>query len=108
VVAYYKYPNRNFYYYLDRILPGYGSIFLRSDVEPKMVHTVVDEPFAIGPSMDRSFWSDEREIMDIDRGPWSEPTEYLSALCRREQHWILLHASSQASLSESALSWILL
>ena len=26
----------------------------------------------------------------------NEPTEYLSALCRREQQWIQLHASSQA------------
>ena len=96
---------------LEYPLPSHGSIFFRSDVGAKMASAPVDETFAIGPSLDRSFWSDERETMDIDRGPCghtflfifsslmllgSEPTEYLSALCRREQQWIRLHASSQA------------
>ena len=96
---------------LEHPLPRYGSIFFRGDVGPKTVSAAVDETFVIGPSLDRSFWSDERETMDIDRGPCerpllpifsllmllgSEPTEYLSALCRREQQWIQLHASSQA------------
>ena len=54
---------------LENPLPCYGSIFFRSDVDPKMSHTVIDETFVIGPSMDRGFWSGEREIMDIDRGP---------------------------------------
>jgi aminoglycoside phosphotransferase (APT) family kinase protein len=96
---------------LENPLPCYGSIFFRSDVEPKMAYAEVDETFVIGPSLDMSFWSDERETMDIDRGPCehnflsifsllmilgSEPTEYLSALCRSEQQWIQLHASSQA------------
>ena len=95
---------------LENPLPGYGSIFFRSDVEPKMAHTVVDETFVIGPSLEETFWRNEREIMDIDRGPCkhnflsiffllmllgSKPTEYLSALCRSEQQWIQLHASSQ-------------
>ena len=96
---------------LEHPLPRYGSIFFRGDVGPKMASVAVDETFVIGPSLDRGFWSDERETMDIDRGPCehallpifsllmllgSEPTEYLSALCRREQQWIQLHASSQA------------
>jgi hypothetical protein len=96
---------------LENPLPGYGSILFRSDVDPKMAHTVIEETFVIGPFMGKGFWTDEREIMDIDRGPCehtflfifsllmllgSEPTEYLSALCRREQQWIQLHASSQA------------
>jgi hypothetical protein len=76
-----------------------------------MASIAVDETFVIGPSLDRSFWSDEREAMDIARGPrehtflsiffslillGSEPTEYLSALCRREQQWFQLYGSSQA------------
>ena len=39
---------------LENPLPGYGSIFFRSDVDPKMA-TAVDETFVIGPSLDRSF-----------------------------------------------------
>jgi len=61
-----------------------------------MSSVAVDETFVIGPSLDRSFWSEEREAMDIVRGPWSELTEHLSALCHREQQWIRLYGSSQA------------
>ena len=82
---------------LENPLPGYGSIFFRNDVDPKMA-TVVDETFVIGPSLDRNFWSEERETMDIDLGPCeissiyflfandirSEPTECL--LCIAENN----------------------
>lgn len=96
---------------LDNPLPSYGSIFFRRDVGPEMASVAVDETFVIGPSLDRSFWRDGREAMDIFRGPCehtffsnffslillgSEPTEYPSAPCRREQQWIQIHGSSQA------------
>jgi hypothetical protein len=53
---------------LEHRLPCYGSIFFFQDIGPEMV-SVIDETFAIRPTMDRSFWSNEREDMDIDRGP---------------------------------------
>jgi hypothetical protein len=54
---------------LDNPLPSYGSIFFRRDVGPEMASVAVDETFVIGPSLDRSFWRDGREAMDIFRGP---------------------------------------
>ena len=54
---------------LEHPLPGYGSIFFRSDVGSKMAFVAIDETFVLGPSLDRSFWSDERDAMDIVRGP---------------------------------------
>jgi hypothetical protein len=53
---------------LEHPLPSYGSIFFRRDLRPEMA-SVIDETFAIGPTLDRSFWSAERQAMDIDRGP---------------------------------------
>jgi hypothetical protein len=54
---------------LEHPLPGYGSIFFHRDLWPTMPFMVVDDTFTIGPSLDRSFWNDKREPMDIDRGP---------------------------------------
>ncbi|KAF8072086.1 phosphotransferase family protein [Lyophyllum atratum] len=81
---------------LEYPLPCYGSIFFRSDIKAEMTSVAVDETFAIGPSLHLSFWEDERATLDIDRGPWKTPAEYLSAICRREQQWIRSYGSSEA------------
>jgi hypothetical protein len=54
---------------MEHPLPCYGSIFFRRDLGPETASVVIDDTFAIGPSLARMFWSDEREAMDIDRGP---------------------------------------
>ena len=54
---------------LEHPLPCYGSIFFRGDLGPETASVVIDDTFAIGPSLERIFWSAEREAMDIDRGP---------------------------------------
>ncbi|KAE8146871.1 phosphotransferase enzyme family protein [Aspergillus avenaceus] len=40
--------------------------------------------FVIGPTTQRSFWEDEKQELDIDRGPWETAQEYLSAIANRE------------------------
>ena len=44
--------------------------------------------FAIGPIAHRNFYEDERGAMNLNRGPWSTPEEYLSSLALREEAWI--------------------
>jgi hypothetical protein len=97
---------------LEHPLPSYGSIFFHGDLSPETASVAVDGTFAIGPSLEKIFWSAEREAMDIDRGPCKrtsqfalsfayfieggEPAEYLSALCNQEQEWIRSCASARA------------
>ncbi|KAG5636731.1 hypothetical protein H0H81_007060 [Sphagnurus paluster] len=76
-------------------LPSYGSIFFRDDIKPGVSSVAIDETYAIGPCMDRSFWNAERATMKIDRGPWSTTEQCLSAVFNREYQWISQHASSQ-------------
>ncbi|KAG5633761.1 hypothetical protein H0H81_005469, partial [Sphagnurus paluster] len=76
-------------------LPGYGSIFFRDDIKPGMSSVPIDDTYAIGPCMDRSFWNQERATMEIDRGPWSTTQQCLSAVYNREYQWISQYASSQ-------------
>jgi hypothetical protein len=54
---------------LDHPLLCYGSIFFRGDLSPETASVAIDDTFVIGPSLERIFWSAERETMDIDRGP---------------------------------------
>ncbi|KAG6864836.1 hypothetical protein C0991_006860 [Blastosporella zonata] len=78
---------------LDNPLPAYGSIFFREDVESldieKVVH--VDKMFSVGPSVDRAFWADERAALDLNRGPWTDPYQYLFDICDREEKYIDTH-----------------
>ncbi|KAG5721988.1 hypothetical protein E4T56_gene18469 [Termitomyces sp. T112] len=73
---------------LDNPMPAYGSIFFREDAESLEKHVEVDQTFVVGPSMDTSFWADERAAMDIERGPWTDPYQFLVAICNREAQWI--------------------
>ncbi|PWY75735.1 phosphotransferase enzyme family protein [Aspergillus eucalypticola CBS 122712] len=40
--------------------------------------------YVFGPTTQRSFWEDEVENLDIDRGPWETAMGYLSAVANRE------------------------
>ena len=54
---------------LEHPLPCYGSIFFRGDLCPETASVAIDDTFAIGPSLEKIFWSAEREAMDVDPGP---------------------------------------
>ncbi|KAI1907660.1 hypothetical protein LOZ61_005992 [Ophidiomyces ophidiicola] len=47
----------------------------------KQVHNT---EFGVGPTNHRSFFDFGKGKLDIDRGPWSTPTEYLAAIAYRE------------------------
>ncbi|KAF9224918.1 hypothetical protein BS17DRAFT_795237 [Gyrodon lividus] len=47
-----------------------------------------EDKFCIGPMAHRNWHEDERGSMDLDRGPWSSPEQYLRSLALREEAWI--------------------
>jgi hypothetical protein len=72
--------------------PSYGNLYYSSEAfsgaavaevvsdAPPQVKSEVKKRFSIGPVVERGFWSKERSIMDIDRGPCTlSPGEYFSA-----------------------------
>ncbi|KAF9510118.1 hypothetical protein BS47DRAFT_1364809 [Hydnum rufescens UP504] len=44
----------------------------------------------------RAFWRGERASMNIDRGPWRLPADFLAAVARSEIAWITEHARPRA------------
>ncbi|KAG9228229.1 kinase-like domain-containing protein [Amylocarpus encephaloides] len=78
----------------------YGNIYFASDAFsgceaakvvgdiPAELKRVVEERFTIGPVVDRDFWNGKRASMTIDRGPWENPQDYLTAIANREIAWI--------------------
>ncbi|EEH41093.2 phosphotransferase enzyme family protein [Paracoccidioides lutzii Pb01] len=76
---------------------SYGSIYFKKNIPPKLqsnlyVHGVKDplgdsDIFCIGPSVDYRFWYGKRAEMQVDRGPWRNPHEYLAAIGKRELEW---------------------
>ncbi|TVY94253.1 Altered inheritance of mitochondria protein, mitochondrial [Lachnellula willkommii] len=80
----------NIYYASDNVE---GSIAAKivGDVSID-VQNIVSTRFTIGPMVEREFWSKERSELDIDRGPWKDPHDYISAIALREIAWIKKYA----------------
>ncbi|OGM49762.1 hypothetical protein ABOM_001798 [Aspergillus bombycis] len=75
----------------------YGSLYYKQDLAssaPCVKYTdhnggtVVDNRFAIGPSVSRQNNDDGRIDMDVDRGPWNTAEDYERATGFRELHGI--------------------
>ncbi|KDQ14840.1 hypothetical protein BOTBODRAFT_158856 [Botryobasidium botryosum FD-172 SS1] len=91
---------------LHAVFSQYGSLYYKEDVSPELqrVPLYADfsqikdgaDRFRIGPSTNRAFWCGERESMDLDRGPWRLPEDYLAAAARSEIDWIIAHARARA------------
>ncbi|KAH7913932.1 hypothetical protein BJ138DRAFT_1144782 [Hygrophoropsis aurantiaca] len=83
---------------LDLKFTHYGSLYYKDDVPPALrAPTLLEDIaptdelnsiFCIGPMARRDFWEAERETMDIDRGPWQSPEDYMTAIANREKAWI--------------------
>ncbi|KAH8829214.1 kinase-like domain-containing protein [Flagelloscypha sp. PMI_526] len=84
---------------------SYGNLYYKTDVDEKyrsgpllVPESVLDpaatEKFCIGPSAQTSYHEDERGSMDINRGPWKTPEQYLSSIAEREEAWIQKHAKN--------------
>ncbi|KAJ5584288.1 phosphotransferase enzyme family protein [Penicillium hispanicum] len=69
----------------------YGSLYYARDVQPlagshyvKDGMAVKDSEFAIGPATGRDWFDAGRSTLDVERGPWSSPTQVLHAVGIRE------------------------
>ncbi|OQE30774.1 hypothetical protein PENFLA_c002G04504 [Penicillium flavigenum] len=72
----------------------HGCIYFKDDLrslgeEPKEANiqsdtTDIPDIFAIGPLTTGELWNGVRSGMDLDRGPWKDPSEYTRALGRNE------------------------
>lgn len=63
--------------------PAHGSLYFRDFAEAEglpLVHEAVNDDFVVGPSVSPTFWDDERERMDVDRGP----CEFEVSACKLE------------------------
>ncbi|GAA85831.1 phosphotransferase enzyme family protein [Aspergillus luchuensis IFO 4308] len=57
--------------------------------------------FGIGPSNDRNLWNGERHSMKLDRGPWTNPIHYVTALGSNELNWARCHAKPRMNYYRS-------
>ncbi|KAJ0422250.1 kinase-like domain-containing protein [Aspergillus carlsbadensis] len=73
-----------------------GSIYFKTDVpselqaalyRPDVEQDAASETFCIGPTADTTFWHGKRAGMDLYRGPWKTPTEYLRSVAEKEIEW---------------------
>ncbi|PWY89763.1 phosphotransferase enzyme family protein [Aspergillus heteromorphus CBS 117.55] len=73
--------------------PMYGSLYYAKDlpdVQPsQLVYSKpkdngVDFVFAVGPTTNRAFFDDNRDAVDINRGPWTSPEDYVISRAHRE------------------------
>ncbi|KAI8943383.1 hypothetical protein NX059_001397 [Plenodomus lindquistii] len=71
-----------------------GSIYFKKDLDmiaPKLqapLFTETTQPqsdsFVIGPMADDMFWYGRRKGLELNRGPWISPVEYLHSIARKE------------------------
>ncbi|EFR05309.1 hypothetical protein MGYG_08320 [Nannizzia gypsea CBS 118893] len=75
----------------------FGSIYYRTDVPSDLQQDLyikdavssADERFCIGPTADYMFWYGKRAELEVDRGPWKTPSDYLTSIGKREYEWTL-------------------
>ncbi|RAH85138.1 hypothetical protein BO86DRAFT_386666 [Aspergillus japonicus CBS 114.51] len=58
--------------------------------------------FTIGPLTSPELWTGTRSDMELDRGPWNNPSEYTQALGRNEISWVKAHARPRMNYYRSA------
>ncbi|DAA74701.1 TPA_exp: Uncharacterized protein A8136_3017 [Trichophyton benhamiae CBS 112371] len=78
-------------YYSGQAVPGAVVADVVNDTTPALKMDV-KKRFSIGPAVARDFWTKERSLMDIDRGP---------SLARREQKWIEKYAVPEPATDPS-------
>ncbi|KAJ4360729.1 Phosphotransferase enzyme [Didymosphaeria variabile] len=97
--------------FLSVAFTRYGNLYIAQDAFPgcekaevkgqvaQLIKDEVSRRFVIGPVAARSFWHHERACMEIDRGPWKSPQDYLRAIARREIAWTVRHADPKTQRS---------
>ncbi|KAH8429192.1 uncharacterized protein LDX57_006861 [Aspergillus melleus] len=91
----------NLYFAKDNIAGAVAADVI-GDV-PVAVKDSVKQRFSIGPVTARGYWKKERATMNLDRGSWKQPQDYIISLARRELAWIQQHATPrpEVDISES-------
>lgn len=75
-------------------LPAYGSIYYSADLPPEMSRIAVHRQdsghpeISVGPDSALKWWSKERSLLPIDRGPHTSPTDSLVSIARKELAWL--------------------
>ncbi|KZF26474.1 kinase-like protein [Xylona heveae TC161] len=75
-----------------------GSIYFKKDVPSELQGALYAtkagssqaseaNTFCIGPTADYMFWYGRRAGLDIYRGPWNNPKEYLESIATKEIEW---------------------
>ncbi|OAL34316.1 hypothetical protein AYO20_06369 [Fonsecaea nubica] len=90
-------------------MSSYGNLYFATDAFPGCEKAEIDgnalqsereetaKRFVIGPVVDTQFWSQGRDAIDVDRGPWKKPEDYLKAIGHREFSWIRQYATPKPS-----------
>ncbi|KAE8150844.1 serine/threonine protein kinase [Aspergillus avenaceus] len=75
-----------------------GSLYFKSDLSPDLQGPLYEagtpdeagdsKTYCIGPIADYMFWYGKRAELELDRGPWSDPKNYLLATAAKEVKWI--------------------
>ncbi|KKK24370.1 hypothetical protein ARAM_000858 [Aspergillus rambellii] len=71
-----------------------GSIYFKDDIPSDLQAPLYDEAgtdsntFCIGPTADYMFWRGRRASLDIFRGPWVDPCDYLTSIAQKEIEWL--------------------
>ncbi|KAE8151645.1 kinase-like domain-containing protein [Aspergillus avenaceus] len=82
--------------YFDLPFRSIGSIYFKEDVPSHLQATMCTQTaeetndsknFCIGPTADYMFWHGRRVSLDLHRGPWTYPKEYLESIARKEIEW---------------------
>ncbi|KAJ5573995.1 serine/threonine protein kinase [Penicillium hispanicum] len=74
-----------------------GSLYFKTDLPSRLQAPLYQpgtpdaekdsETYCIGPIADYMFWYGQRANLDLDRGPWSDPRQYLLAIANKEIKW---------------------
>jgi aminoglycoside phosphotransferase (APT) family kinase protein len=73
-----------------------GSIYFKKDIASELQAPLYQEDhagdsgeseFCTGPIADYMFWYGKRAGLDLNRGPWRSPADYLKSIAQKEIEW---------------------
>lgn len=78
-----------------------GSLYFKTEIDAGLQVPLYKEQaanqnsqFCIGPIADYMFWYGKRVGLDLDRGPWTSPVDYLQSIAKKEVKWTMNHGKS--------------
>ncbi|PYI30386.1 kinase-like protein [Aspergillus indologenus CBS 114.80] len=75
--------------------PASGSLYYSKDLSSASRIQLADPnatAFCIGPTAHYGWWHDKRDLLNVDRGPWSSSIDIFRAAGERELAWTKAHA----------------